>query len=119
MLTDAEESMIVSLGGDRTVTVTDVATGATIGAAINISDDEVTAVALRSDGHELPLGGSRQIGMQIWDLDPDYWVDATCRVAGRNLLAPSGTRTSKARTLPATCPEFPVANEGTCDQRHE
>ena len=82
---DTKDSMIASLGGDRSVALTDVATGASIGSAIDIADGEVIAMALRPDGRELALGGSNDEGMQIWDLDPDHWVDAACHVAGRNL----------------------------------
>ena len=41
--------------------------------------------ALRLDGLELAIGGSPDAGMQIWDLDPDHWIDAACCLAGRNL----------------------------------
>ncbi len=74
-----------------------------------IADGEVNFISLAPDGSTLAVGGGgADSPVKIWSLDPASWVDAACRLAGRNLtheewdsyigdLAPYG----------ATCPEFP------------
>jgi len=44
----------------------------------------VPVVAMRPDGKELavPYGS---LGLVLWDLDPQHWLDAACGLAGRNL----------------------------------
>ena len=61
--------------------------------------------SLRPDGRQLATSGTN--GISLWDLDPDHWERAACRVAGRNL-----TRAEWAQYFPnggayrATCPGF-------------
>ena len=58
------------------------------GSSITIADDESNRIALSLDGRWLSVGGETADGShatKIWDLDPEHWVDAACRVAGRNL----------------------------------
>jgi hypothetical protein len=72
------------------VTVTDehggpVASGTPVGGPIPVSDNEWNGFALQPEGRELAVGGGSKDGIAIWDLDPQDWVDAACRLAGRNL----------------------------------
>jgi hypothetical protein len=65
------------------------------------------AATLRPDGGQLAV--ATEHGVQLWDLDPDTWRDAACRLAGRNL-----SRDEWDRYMPpdepyrATCPQWPV-----------
>ena len=69
-----------------------------------------TRSALRPDGTELAVGGSREAGIQVWDLDPEQWVAAACRLAGRNLTAEEwSTNLADLAAYRATCPQFEAA----------
>jgi DNA-binding SARP family transcriptional activator/class 3 adenylate cyclase/WD40 repeat protein len=65
------------------------------------------AASLRPDGRQLAVAAEQ--GVQLWDLDPNAWRDAACRLAGRNL-----TRDEWDRYIPrgepygATCPQWPA-----------
>jgi hypothetical protein len=88
----------------------DIATATAIGDAITIPDDEVNVIALRPDGLELAVGGSATRGMQIWDLDPDHWLDAACRLAGRDLTREEwDTNIGDLLGYRSTCPALDVA----------
>ena len=39
---------------------------------------------MRPDGMELAIP-SGDLGVVLWDLDPQHWLDAACSVVGRNL----------------------------------
>ena len=39
---------------------------------------------MRPDGKELAIP-SGDLGIVLWDLDPQHWLDAACSLAGRNL----------------------------------
>ena len=73
-------------------------------------------VRLSLDGRWLALGGERSDDgarhdhtFQLWDLDPDQWVAAACRVAGRN-LTPDEWNAHIGDLAPyrATCPGLPL-----------
>jgi hypothetical protein len=82
-----------------------------IGTPITITDDEINWIALSLDGRTISVGGEPDDGShatQIWDLEPDHWPAAACRVAGRNLTREEWA--SNIGTLApyrATCPELP------------
>jgi len=65
---------------------------------------------LRPDGQQLAV--ATEHGVQLWDLDPDVWREAACRLAGRNL-----TRDEWERYMPqgepyrATCSQWPADPE--------
>jgi hypothetical protein len=46
---------------------------------------EFQSVSIALDGSRMALGGGIENGYQIWDLDPTSWIDAACRLVGRNL----------------------------------
>lgn len=56
-----------------------------IGAPFAITPDDQFAMALSLDGATLAYGGGRNSAIRLVDLDPDTWVEAACRIAGRNL----------------------------------
>ena len=108
---DAKGSILATLGGDRSVSIYDVGTGVAIGDPIEIADDQADAIALRLDGLELAVGGSRSIGAQVWDLNPQHWLAAVCRIAGRNLTrAEWDTNIGALRPYRRTCAEFPAGD---------
>jgi hypothetical protein len=81
-----------------------------------VPDGQWNHVNISLDGKWLTVGGERHENairgrdpFQLWDLDPEHWMTAAGRVAGRNLtrhewadnigdLAPSR----------ATCPDLPL-----------
>jgi DNA-binding SARP family transcriptional activator/WD40 repeat protein len=94
----ADGSTIAFSGSDRRAAVYDVASGVQLGGTIAIAADERNAVRLSLDGRWLAVGGQPTLSneglgradvgektAQIWDLDPNAWAAAACRVAGRNL----------------------------------
>lgn len=96
-------------GGDRSVAIYDIASGVAVGDPIDIPDDQINAIALRPDGLELAVGGSRAVGPEVWDLDPRHWIDAACRVAGRNLThAEWESNIGALRPYRLTCAQFPA-----------
>ena len=46
---------------------------------------------------------------QIWDLDPTSWIDAACRLAGRNLSAEElATNIGPLAEYRPTCGQYPL-----------
>jgi hypothetical protein len=81
--------------------------GGTLPVDLDVNVRQIGAT-LRPDGDEVAV--ATEHGVQLWDLDPDIWRNAACRLAGRNL-----TRDEWASYIPegepyrATCPEWPAA----------
>jgi WD40 repeat protein len=86
-----EGNLIAVTTGDRTASLFDVATGIRLGDPIPIEfgdDGGANASWLSLDGRWLAVRGESTAGaeaIQIWDLDPQHWIHAACRLAGRNL----------------------------------
>jgi DNA-binding SARP family transcriptional activator/WD40 repeat protein len=90
-------SLIAASGGDQRVSVFDVASGVQLGRPIDMTADERNFVALSHDGRWLVFGGqpngndgpewedAEDKAGQMWNLDPESWTAAACRLAGRNL----------------------------------
>jgi hypothetical protein len=59
----------------------------------------------------MTIGGGPR-GIQVWDLDPDHWAAAACRVAGRNLTEQEWTAYlgDIGGDHRATCPDHPAAH---------
>jgi hypothetical protein len=89
------------------VALHDIASGVALGDRMDVPGAEANAIALRPDGTELAVGGSREAGIQVWDLDPEQWVAAACRLAGRNLTAEEwSTNLADLADYHATCTQF-------------
>ena len=101
-------SLAVATGGDRSNILYDLASGEQVGDPIIIPDGEVDAVAFRPDGKELVVGGGAAHQFSVWDLDPQHWLTAACRFAGRN-LTPQEWKTDVGDLAPyrRTCPDYP------------
>ncbi|MEO6571187.1 MAG: WD40 repeat domain-containing protein, partial [Ilumatobacteraceae bacterium] len=100
-------SIIAVRGLDRTVSIFDVDTGILLGTPISIPDGDGEVIGLSLDGATLVLGGGATNGVQVWDLRPEAWIDAACRVAGRNLTAEEwDSNIGDLAEYRPTCPAF-------------
>ncbi len=99
--------LAVATGGNRASFLYDLTSGEQIGDPITIPDSEVIAVALRPDGKELVVGGGADRQMSVWDLDPQHWITAACKFAGRN-LTPQEWKIDVGDLAPyhRSCPEY-------------
>ena len=105
----ADGSLILTRGGEGWANLYDVASGIRIGAPIPIPvEDEFQTASIALDGSRMAIGGGIENGYQIWDLDPDHWVEAACRLAGRNLTEEEwATNIGDLAEYGPTCPQFP------------
>jgi len=104
---NAEGSLISVTGQDRRVILYDVASGKQIGDPITIPDTEAPQSALRPDGKELAIGGGADSSFTVWDLDPEHWVIAACKIAGRNLTQQEwDANIGDLAPYNVTCPEY-------------
>jgi len=92
------------------VAIVDTATGTQLGKSIVIADGEANWISLAPDGSTLAVGGGgADAPVKIWSLDPATWVDAACRLAGRNLTHEEwDSYIGDLAPYAATCPEFPA-----------
>jgi DNA-binding SARP family transcriptional activator/WD40 repeat protein len=80
---DTDGSLVA--GASDSVALYSLPAGTTMGEPLQFGAEQ-RFMALRPDGLELATGGGTPgVGLQVWDLDPQHWVDAACRIAGRNL----------------------------------
>ena len=106
VLGTSDGTLIATSGGDRSVTLYDVAEGVRLGTPLIIADNASNLIALSADGRRLAIPSSD--GVQIWDLEPKHWADAACQVAGRNLTREEwDTHIGDLAAYRATCPDFP------------
>jgi WD40 repeat protein len=108
----ADGAMLATNSLDRSVRLYDVATRTTLGTPITIANEQSNIMTLSLDGKQLAVGGEPATGehaIQIWDLEPEHWVVAACRLAGRNLTrAEWDTNIGDLAPYRATCPAFPA-----------
>jgi hypothetical protein len=102
-------TLLATKAADRTVALYDVASGVRLGIPLAmIAEDPNEPIALSNDGTRLAIGSPE--GTQIWDLGPEQWAEAACRVAGRNLTREEwDTHIGDLAPYRATCPAFPTA----------
>jgi WD40 repeat protein len=107
--TDNTRMLVVTWGG--AAHVYDVESTRQIGRTLPVELDPDVAqlgATLRPDGEQLAV--ATEHGVQLWNLDPEAWREAACRLAGRNL-----TREEWEAYIPqgepyrATCPQWPTA----------
>jgi DNA-binding SARP family transcriptional activator/WD40 repeat protein len=105
----ADGSLILTRGGEGWANLYDVASGIRLGAPIPIPvEDEFQTASIALDGSRMAIGGGIENGYQIWDLDPDHWVEGACRLAGRNLTRQEwATNIGELAEYRPTCPQFP------------
>ena len=115
----ADGSLLATSGGDQRVYLYDIASGVRIGTPISVPDGQWNHINISLDGKWLTVGGERpenlvrgQDTFQIWDLDPEHWAAAACRVAGRNLTrAEWADNIGELAPYQATCPDLPLDTE--------
>ena len=75
------------------IRIYDVPSRSQLGETIPYVDGALGYFAMRPDGLELaiPYG---DLGLVLWDLDPQHWLDAACSLAGRNLSPQEWDNTS-------------------------
>ena len=109
-ISDDNTRMLVVTGGGA-AHVYDVGSTRPIGRTLRVDLDanvRQVGASLRPDGRQLAV--ATEHGVQLWDLDPETWRNAACRLAGRNL-----TREEWESYIPqgepyrATCPQWPAA----------
>jgi DNA-binding SARP family transcriptional activator/class 3 adenylate cyclase len=109
-ISDDNTRMLVVTGGGA-AHVYDVGSTRQIGRTLRVDLDanvRQVGASLRPDGRQLAVAAEH--GVQLWDLDPETWRNAACRLAGRNL-----TREEWESYIPqgepyrATCPQWPTA----------
>jgi WD40 repeat protein len=100
----ADGKLLTIRGGDGAVRLIDMDGPIQLGDAIELRD-EAASIALRTDGRELALP-SRQ-GIVLWSLDIDSWIDAACKVAGRNLTQAEWVSHFTEQDYHETCPSAP------------
>ncbi len=88
--------------------VIDTASRSVIGDPIQLG-----SLVAAQNGELSPTGGfmvlSREDGVETWDLVPDHWRDAACRLAGRNLTQEEwDTYLPNAGSYQKTCEEWPA-----------
>ncbi len=99
--------IVAARGGDRSLTLFDVESGVRLGTPLTIPDEAFDLFALAPDGSRLAV--SSLDGTLVWELDPERWLDAACRVAGRNLTREEwATNIGDLAPYAATCPELPL-----------
>ena len=107
VLGSGDGSLAVAPGADRSTILYDLTTGEQIGDPIIIPDNEVVASALRPDGQELAVGGGSTSQFTVWDLDPQHWITAACKIAGRNLTPQEWkTNIGDLALYHRTCPAY-------------
>jgi WD40 repeat protein len=101
-------STIAVRGGDGVVTLVDVASGVQVGPAFTMTPDDQLYASLAIDGSTLTYGGGLHSAIRVVDLDPETWIDAACRIAGRNLTAAEwATYVGDLAEHRPTCQRFP------------
>jgi DNA-binding SARP family transcriptional activator/outer membrane protein assembly factor BamB len=97
----ADGHLLAVRGSDGDVWLVDVAARALLGGPIPL-EGPAEGLAMRPDGAELAVGSDDRV--VLWDLRPEAWVQAACRVAGRDLTeAERRDHIGEVPTAP-TCP---------------
>jgi DNA-binding SARP family transcriptional activator len=81
-VTDDRRTLVAGASND-TVTLYDLEAGIRLSDPIPSASPGITPAYLRPDGGELIV--NVHDGIAVWNLDPDTWFEAACRLAGRNL----------------------------------
>lgn len=107
LLASRDGHTLVVRGGDRSVSLYDLASRTRIGVPLQIDQQDDSVASLSADGQTLAIGGGPR-GVQLWDLRPTRWVEAACQLAGRNLTRDEwNTYLAWAGPYRRTCADFP------------
>ena len=109
--TDQAGTVVVTKGGDRTVTIYDWPSGETIGDPYTIPLADESYVQVAPDGRSMAIGGSAD-GVAVWSLDPALWREQLCTLAGRNLTSAEwDAELDWSGPYRSTCPQYPAGND--------
>ena len=102
-------TLLMVRGDDETLRFYDVATRTPLGDPIDLDRFFMESEAvLRPDGRQAAAVTNQ--GIVVWDLDPDHWVVAACRLAGRNLTHDEWNQyIGDLAHYQRTCPAYPAA----------
>ena len=105
----SDGTLLMVRGDDETLRFYDVATRTPLGDPIDLDRFFMESGAvLRPDGRQAAAVTSQ--GIVVWDLDPDHWVVAACRTAGRNLTQDEWNQyIGDLAPYDRTCPDYPAA----------
>ena len=111
LLISDDGSTLVGRANDGTVGLYDLAARVRLGDPIENGIGPRCAcgtASLRADGKEAGTTGPGGRGAILWNLDPAQWIDAACKIAGRNLTREEWTSyLGDLGTYTTTCPAYP------------
>jgi WD40 repeat protein/energy-coupling factor transporter ATP-binding protein EcfA2 len=64
------------------------------------------ALYFSSDGLSLVSASSKEVF--VWNLDPEFWIEKACKLAGRNFTQSEWAQYLPGQTYRATCPNLPI-----------
>jgi WD40 repeat protein len=64
------------------------------------------ALYFSSDGLSLISASSKEV--VVWNLDPQFWLEKACRIAGRNFTKSEWEQYLPGQSYRATCPNLPI-----------
>jgi WD40 repeat protein/DNA-binding SARP family transcriptional activator len=96
--------VFVTGGADGRVILWDGRTGARLGSVEPSRSEGPLTAAFLSDGHSV-LVTSADGATYRWDTSPRSWLDAACRIAGRNLTPAEWRESFGPRPYRRTCPD--------------
>ena len=101
-----DDGHVLMVRGGDAVRLFDVESGAQLGGPIAVArPDPDEGAALAPGGGQLAV--AVEAGVALWDLDVEHWVEAACRVAGRNLTHAEWDRhVGDLAPYHLTCPEL-------------
>lgn len=99
-----------------TILLWDVTSRQPIGLPLKGHRNEVSSLVFSSDGKTL-ASGSHDGKIILWDMDPQSWMEISCKRAGRNLTRAEWDLYFPRETYRATCPQWllepaPAATHG-------
>ncbi len=107
VLSPTDDSFLVTMGANRELALTDLASGLPIGTPIQLAETEVKQAGLSLDGTVLAYGGGPDAPIKVVDLLPESWMAAACSLAGRNLTKEEWADTvGDLAPYRATCYQF-------------
>ncbi|MFZ2502486.1 MAG: PQQ-binding-like beta-propeller repeat protein [Nocardioides sp.] len=111
VMSPVDDSFLATLGANRELALTDLASGLPIGTPIQLAETEVKQAGLSLDGTVLAYGGGPDSPIKVMNLHPESWVAAACSLAGRNLTAQEwADAVGELAPYRATCPQFTSAD---------
>jgi hypothetical protein len=106
---DGNGRILMVRSDDRSLRFYDIATRTQLGDPVDLDTwpPDAAQAVLRQDG--LQAAVKTGSGIVVWDLDPEHWMEAACRLAGRNLTdAEWDQYIGELAPYHQTCPQSPA-----------